>query len=79
MDTCGNIQDFSEDVEEIPDIFKRMVTFLKICLLKGVLFNVFLNTTSSHTADFPVYNRFILQIMIIKRIFETIAIILLNH
>jgi hypothetical protein len=32
-DICGNIQDFSEYVEEIRDIFKRMVTFLKNCLL----------------------------------------------
>jgi hypothetical protein len=33
-DTCGNIQDFSEYVEEIRDIFKRMVILLKICLLR---------------------------------------------
>jgi len=30
VDTCGNIQDFSEYVEEIRDIFKRMVILLKI-------------------------------------------------
>ncbi len=34
VDTCGNIQDFSEYVEEIRDIFKRMVILLKICLFK---------------------------------------------
>ncbi len=29
-DTCGNIQNFSEYVEEIRDIFKIMVIILKI-------------------------------------------------
>jgi hypothetical protein len=30
VDTCSNIQDFSGYVEEIRDIFKRMVILLKI-------------------------------------------------